>query len=49
MDWTPLDGGLQLFWAVLCWSRYRFVRLSGDQKLETTLALLLEDLVVPKR
>ncbi len=42
MDWTPLDGGLQLFCAVLCWSRYRFVRFAGDQKLETTLALLAE-------
>lgn len=33
IDWTPA-GGLQLFGAVLAWSRYRFVRFAADQRRE---------------
>lgn len=42
IDWTPVDGGWQLFGAVLAWSRYRFVRFAPDQTQETTLRLLAE-------
>ncbi|MHB8325077.1 MAG: IS21 family transposase [Candidatus Dormibacteria bacterium] len=42
IDWTPLKDGLEMFCAVLCWRRYRFVRFARDQKLETTLWLLVE-------
>ena len=42
LDWTPVANDLQMFCAVLCWSRYRFVRFARDQKLDTTLALLAE-------
>jgi transposase len=41
IDWTP-EAGLQVFCAVLAWSRYRFVRFARNQRLETTLALLAE-------
>jgi transposase len=41
IDWTP-EAGLQVFCAVLAWSRYRFVRFARDQRQETTLALLAE-------
>jgi transposase len=42
IDWTPVVGGLQMFCAVLAWSRYRFVRFARDQRQETTLRLLAE-------
>ena len=42
IDWTPVKGGLQMFCAVLAWSRYRFVRFAHDQRQETTLRLLAE-------
>jgi transposase len=41
IDWTPA-GGLQMFGAVLAWSRYRFVRFAADQRRATTLALIAE-------
>jgi Homeodomain-like domain len=41
IDWTP-SGGLQIFGAVLAWSRYRFVRFAADQRRETTLGHLAE-------
>jgi transposase len=41
IDWTP-TAGLQLFGAVLAFSRYRFVRFARDQRRETTLTLLSE-------
>ena len=31
-----------MFCAVLAWSRFRFVRFAGDERSETTLALLAE-------
>ena len=33
---------LKLFTAVLAWSRWRFVRFTRDETLETTLRLLAE-------
>ena len=42
IDWTPVGHGLQMFCAVLAWSRYRFVRFARDQRRETTLRLLGE-------
>jgi transposase len=42
---TVTDGpnkGLKLFCAVLGWSRWRFVRFTRDESLETTLRLLAE-------
>jgi transposase len=42
IDWTPVGHGLQMFCAVLMWSRYRFVRFARDQRRETTLRLLNE-------
>jgi len=42
IDWTPVKGGLQMFCAVLAWSRYRFVRFARDERRETTLRLLAE-------
>ena len=41
IDWTP-EAGMQIFCAVLAWSRYRFVRFAANQTRETTLALLAE-------
>jgi transposase len=41
IDWGQ-EGKLQLFCAVLAWSRYRFVRFASDQRRETTLRLLVE-------
>ncbi len=41
IDWGVL-GGLHVFCAVLAWSRVRFVRFAGDERAETTLALLAE-------
>jgi len=42
IDWTPVQGGLRMFCAVLAWSRYRFVRFARDKRRETTLRLLAE-------
>ena len=44
IDWGQ-EGNLQIFCAVLAWSRYRFVRFAADQRRDTTLRLLagLED------
>jgi len=41
IDWGTIDG-LQVFCAVLAWSRYRFVRFATNQRRETTLELLAE-------
>jgi len=40
-DWTE-HRGLDVFCAVLHWSRWRFVRFAKDEKRETTLRLLAE-------
>jgi len=42
IDWADAAGGLQMFCAVLAWSRYRFVRFASDESRPTTLALLAE-------
>lgn len=39
IDWG-VDFGLQVFCAVLPWSRYRFVRFATNQRRDTTLAML---------
>jgi len=41
IDWGTEDG-LQVFCAVLAWSRFRFVRFATDQRRSTTLRLLAE-------
>ncbi|HZU72099.1 MAG TPA: IS21 family transposase [Acidimicrobiales bacterium] len=41
IDWGS-EGPLQIFCAVLGWSRVRFVRFAADQRAETTLRLLAE-------
>jgi hypothetical protein len=41
IDWGSLDG-LHVFCAVLAWSRVRFVRFAGDERAETTFAMLAE-------
>ncbi len=41
IDWGT-EGGLQVFCAVLSWSRLRFVRFATDQRRPTTLRLLAE-------
>jgi transposase len=41
IDWGA-EGGLHVFCAVLAWSRVRFVRFAGDERSETTLAMLAE-------
>ncbi len=41
IDWGA-EAGLQVFCAVLAWSRWRFVRFARDQRRETTLGLLAE-------
>ena len=41
IDWGVL-GGLHVFCAVLAWCRVRFLRFAGDERAETTLALLAE-------
>jgi transposase len=41
IDWGTEDG-LQVFCAVLAWSRFRFVRFGTDQRRGTTLRLLAE-------
>jgi len=40
-DWAS-EAGLEVFCAVLAWSRYRFVRFANDQTRQTTLRLLAE-------
>ena len=41
LDWGT-EAGMQVFCAVLPWSRWRFVRVATDQRRATTLALLAE-------
>jgi len=41
IDWGS-EGSLHVFCAVLAWSRWRFVRFAGDERSETTLAMLAE-------
>jgi transposase len=41
IDWGS-EGPLHVFCAVLAWSRWRFVRFAGDERAETTLAMLAE-------
>lgn len=41
IDWGT-EGGLQIFCAVLAWSRFRFVRFATDQRRAATLRLLAE-------
>ena len=41
IDWGS-EGGLHVFCAVLAWCRVRFVRFAGDERAETTLAMLAE-------
>ena len=41
IDWGT-EGGLEIFCAVLAWSRVRFVRFAADQRRTTTLRLLAE-------
>ena len=40
-DWGSA-GNLHVFCAVLAWSRVRFVRFAGNERSETTLAMLAE-------
>lgn len=46
IDWTPLDGGLHLFCAVLPWSRWRYVAFATDEKATTTMALVADAFAV---
>jgi transposase len=41
IDWGSA-GSLHVFCAVLAWSRFRFVRFAGNERSETTLAMLAE-------
>lgn len=41
IDWCT-EGGWQVFCAILPWSRWRFVRVTRDQKADTTMRLLVE-------
>jgi transposase len=41
IDWGS-SGSLHVFCAVLAWSRFRFVRFAGNERSETTLAMLAE-------
>jgi transposase len=41
IDWGT-EAGLQVFCAVVAWSRWRFVRFARNQRRETTLRLLAE-------
>jgi len=41
IDWGVQDG-LHVFCAVLAWSRVRFVRFAGNERAETTMAMLAE-------
>lgn len=42
MDWAQAAPGLQLFCAVLAFSRWRFTRFATDQRQSTTLAMIAE-------
>lgn len=42
MDWAEAAPGLQLFCAVLAFSRWRFTRFATDQRQSTTLAMIAE-------
>ncbi|WP_406265554.1 IS21 family transposase [Nocardia sp. NBC_00881] len=42
IDWAEAAPGLQLFCAVLAFSRWRFTAFATDQKQSTTLAMLAE-------
>ena len=45
IDWGVLDTGggrVHVFCAVLAWSRVRFVRFAGNERADTTLAMLAE-------
>ncbi|MQY24444.1 hypothetical protein NRB20_75830 [Nocardia sp. RB20] len=42
IDWAQAAPGLQLFCAVLAFSRWRFTAFAADQKQSTTLALIAE-------
>ncbi|WP_433722101.1 IS21 family transposase [Nocardia sp. CA-129566] len=42
IDWAQVAPGLQLFCAVLAFSRWRFTAFAADQKQSTTLALIAE-------
>ncbi|MEV6364866.1 IS21 family transposase [Nocardia asteroides] len=42
IDWAQAAPGLQLFCAVLAFSRWRFTAFATDQKATTTLALIAE-------
>ena len=44
MDWAEAAPGLQLFCAVLAFSRWRFTRFAADQRQSTTLAMIAETL-----
>jgi len=44
IDWAEAAPGLQLFCAVLAFSRWRFVAFATDQKQSTTLAMIAEAL-----
>jgi transposase len=41
IDWCT-EGGWQVFFAVLPWSRWRFVRVARDQRADTTMRMLVE-------
>ena len=41
IDWGSV-GALHVFCAVLAWSRVRFVRFAGNERSETTLAMLAQ-------
>ena len=41
IDWGS-EGSLHVFYAVLAWSRWRFVRFAADERSETTLSMLAE-------
>ncbi|MGO4618369.1 IS21 family transposase [Nocardia sp. 2YAB30] len=42
IDWAEAAPGLQLFCAVLAFSRWRFIAFATDQRQSTTLALIAE-------
>ena len=42
IDWAEAAPGLQLFCAVLAFSRWRFTAFAADQKATTTLAMIAE-------
>jgi hypothetical protein len=42
IDWTHVGLGPHMFWAVLAWSRYPFIRFASNEACETTLCPLAE-------